>query len=88
MLEFWGFDFDIISGQLFNWTVCGPQTLASRSFVHPFVAVSNKNYDRLSHMLSLHKRQRPRGSFSNNSLEWQLGSRIENCESRISIQYR
>jgi len=73
--------------------------LASRSFVHPFVAVSNKNYDRLSHML------RPRGfsfSYNYNSLEWQLGSRIKNQEPRIknrvlwivnresrnSIQYR
>lgn len=50
------------AGQLGNWaadqsgsqTVWGP-CLASRSFVHPFVAVSNKNYDRLSHMLSLRR---------------------------------
>lgn len=46
-----------------NWTTVQPvetelfwgPRLAPRSFVHPFVAVSNKNYDRLSHMLSLRR---------------------------------
>lgn len=32
---------------------------APRSFVHPFVGVSNKNYDRLSHMLSSRSLPRP-----------------------------
>jgi len=36
---------------------------ASRSFVHPFVGVSNKNYDRLSHMLSSRSLPRPDSSF-------------------------
>lgn len=37
----------------------GPRLAPPRSFVHPFVALSNKNYDRLSHMLSLRRGPEP-----------------------------
>lgn len=62
-----------------NWTTVQPvetelfwgPRLAPRSFVHPFVAVSNKNYDRLSHMLSLRRgpeAQMPRDAYSSRTV--------------------
>lgn len=86
----WGAGAQPMETELF-W---GPRLAPPRSFVHPFVALSNKNYDRLSHMLSLRRGPEPQSprcpQFSAAVLKNQEStvesreSRVENRESRVA----